>query len=164
MLPRVLKGRSPEDMFRVWVPGCSSGEEVYSVAMCLVEYMWEAGLEIPIQVFGTDLSESALQKARAGMYPESIAADMSSEQLRRFFVRIDGSYRITRAVRDVCVFARQNVTKDPPFLEAGPDYLSQSFDISRPGAAEQGHATFPLRAEAERVSCSGNFREYRQRG
>ena len=83
--------------------------------MCLVEYMWEARLEIPIQVFGTDLSESALQKARAGMYPESIAADMSSEQLRRFFVRTDGSYQITRAVRDVCVFARQNVTKDPPF-------------------------------------------------
>ena len=115
LLPALLKGRSPEDTLRVWVPGCSSGEEVYSVAMCLLEPIWEARIEVPVQVFGTDLSEAALQKARAGLYPESIAADVSAEQLRRFFVRSDGSYQIARPVRDVCIFARQNVTKDPPF-------------------------------------------------
>ncbi len=115
LLPTLFKGRSPEDPFRVWVPGCSAGEEAYSMAITLLEYMRDARIEIPIQVFGTDLSDAALQKARLGVYPDSIAADVSPDRLRRFFVRVEGSYQIARFVRDVCVFARQNVTRDPPF-------------------------------------------------
>ena len=115
LLPLMFKSRFLDEPFRVWVPGCSTGEEAYSVAMCVLEYTREARIETPVQIFGTDLSESALQKARAGTYPESISADISPERLRRFFVRSDGGYQIARAVRDVCVFARQNVTKDPPF-------------------------------------------------
>jgi two-component system CheB/CheR fusion protein len=115
VLPGLFKGRAPEDAIRVWVPGCATGEEAYSIAVCLLEYMHVAGAELPIQIFGTDLSEPALEKARAGLYPESIAADVSTERLRRFFVRVNSSYQITRSVRDVCIFARQNVTKDPPF-------------------------------------------------
>lgn len=115
LLPAMLKGRAPDDPFRVWVPGCSTGEEAYSVAMCVLEYTREANMEVPVQIFGTDLSEAALQKARAGLYPDSISTDVSAERLRRFFIRADGGYQIARFVRDVCVFARQNVTKDPPF-------------------------------------------------
>ncbi|MCC6858426.1 MAG: PAS domain-containing protein [Bryobacterales bacterium] len=115
VLPALLKNRSPEDAVRIWVPGCSTGEEVYSIAICLLEQMREASIEVPVQVFGTDLSEAALEKARAGVYPESIAADVSPERLRRFFVRVNGLYQIARSVRDMCIFALQNVTKDPPF-------------------------------------------------
>jgi len=115
VLPGILKGRSHEDPVRIWVPGCSTGEEAYSVAICALEYMRQSGTEIAVQVFGTDLSDSALDQARAGVYPQSIEADVSPERLRRFFVATNGKYQITRSVRDICIFARQNVTKDPPF-------------------------------------------------
>ena len=115
VLPGLFKDRSPADPVRVWVPGCATGEEVYSIAICLFEYMREANLECQVQIFGTDLSDSALEQARAGVYPETIAADVSQSRLRRFFVRVNSSYQIARSVRDACIFARQNVTKDPPF-------------------------------------------------
>lgn len=115
VFPQLLRDRPPEDSVRVWVPGCSTGEEAYSAAICLLEYMRENDLEAGVQVFGTDLSETVLEKARAGIYPESIAVDVSPERLRRFFVKVNGSYQISRAVRDMCIFARQNLTKDPPF-------------------------------------------------
>jgi len=115
VFPAIFRDRSPENPVRVWVPGCSTGEEAYSVAICLLEYMRDAALEIPIQIFGTDLSEPALERARAGVYPDSIAADVSVDRLRRFFLKLDGQYQVSRAVRDICVFAQQNLTKDPPF-------------------------------------------------
>ena len=115
VLPAIFKNRKPEETVRVWVPGCATGEEAYSVAICLLEYIGEARLNVPVQVFGTDLSDSALETARAGVYTESIVADVSAERLRRFFVRVNGTYQVARAVRETCVFARQNVTKDPPF-------------------------------------------------
>ena len=100
---------------RVWVPGCASGEEAYSLAMALLEFQDAAADGPPIQIFGTDLSEVAIAKARAGIYPEAIKANVSPDRLRRFFVDERGGYRITKAVRDLCVFSRQNVTRDPPF-------------------------------------------------
>ena len=115
VLPAVYRGRSAESPVRVWVAGCSTGEEVYSLAICLLEYMREADVEIPIQIFCTDLSEPALERARAGIYPESISADVSPERLRRFFTRVDEQYQISRPVRDMCIFAPQNLTQDPPF-------------------------------------------------
>jgi two-component system CheB/CheR fusion protein len=115
VFPAIFKDRTANDPVRVWVPGCATGEEVYTVGICLFEYMRETGTETQIQIFGTDLSETALEKARSGVYPETIAADVSAERLRRFFVRVNSSYQIARSVRDACIFARQNVTKDPPF-------------------------------------------------
>jgi two-component system CheB/CheR fusion protein len=115
VFPPIFKDRAPEDTVRVWVPGCATGEEAYSVAISLLEYMRENDLDHAIQVFGTDLSETALEKARAGVYPESISADVSAERLRRFFLKVNGSYQISRSIRDMCIFARQNLTKDPPF-------------------------------------------------
>ncbi len=115
VFPVIFQDRPPEQPVRVWVPGCATGEEAYSIAICLIEYMRQMGKEWPLQIFGTDLSDSALEKARAGLYPEDIAADVSTDRLRRFFARVNSSYQIARSVRDKCIFARQNVTKDPPF-------------------------------------------------
>ena len=115
ILPVIFRERSAESPVRAWVAGCSTGEEVYSLAICLLEYMRETDIEIPVQIFGTDLSEPALERARAGIYPESISADVTPERLRRFFTRVDGQYQISRPVRDMCIFAQQNLTKDPPF-------------------------------------------------
>ncbi len=100
---------------RIWVPGCSTGEETYSHAMALVEFLGEERNDVSIQIFGTDLSESAIQRARAGLYKETIEADISPIRLRRFFHRIDSGYQISKSIRDLCIFSTQNVFSDPPF-------------------------------------------------
>ncbi|HYE36139.1 chemotaxis protein CheB [Methylocaldum sp.] len=115
VFPRLLESRPPQAPLRIWVPGCASGEEVYSIAICLLEYLGERLTRTPIQIFGTDLSEAAIETARAGLYPENIARHVSDERLRRFFIKVDGHYQITRTIRDLCVFARQDVAHDPPF-------------------------------------------------
>lgn len=115
ILPRLVKGRGPEDAVRVWVPGCSSGEEVYSITIALVEFLSEKGMHNPIQVFGTDINLKALDRARQGFYPAGIAAEVSAERLHRFFAKSDSGYRINKTIRELCVFARQNVAVDPPF-------------------------------------------------
>jgi two-component system CheB/CheR fusion protein len=100
---------------RIWCAGCAGGEEAYSLAIALLEFLGDAAGDIPIQIFGTDLSEASIAKARAGLYPATIAADVSPERLRRFFVTDPGGYRIAKPVRDLCIFSRQNVLRDPPF-------------------------------------------------
>jgi two-component system, chemotaxis family, CheB/CheR fusion protein len=115
VLPRLLKQRSPGKAVRVWVPGCATGEEVYSIVICLLECAGEANSPFVFQVFATDLSESNLQKARSGTYPATIAQDVSPERLRRSFTRVDGGYQVNKAIRDMCVFARHDLTRDPPF-------------------------------------------------
>ena len=113
--PKILVERPASDPVRVWVPGCSSGEETYSHAISLVEMLSDLRLEVPIQIFGTDLSEAAIQRARTGFYKENIASDVSEVRLRRFFHKAPGGYQISKSIRDMCVFARQNVFSDPPF-------------------------------------------------
>ncbi|MFL6443403.1 MAG: chemotaxis protein CheB [Candidatus Sulfotelmatobacter sp.] len=113
--PKILADRSSSDPVRVWVPGCSTGEETYSHAISLVEMLSEMRIEIPVQIFGTDLSENAIQRARIGIYKDSIAREISEVRLRRFFHRVTGGYQISKSIRDMCVFARQNVFNDPPF-------------------------------------------------
>lgn len=115
ILPRIFAERTPEQQVRIWVPGCSSGEEVYSLAICLLEFVSGQQEEPAIQIFGTDASMAAIEKARIGIYPDSIIADVSPERLRRFFTRVDKGYQITKRLRDVCIFARQNLCNDPPF-------------------------------------------------
>ena len=116
VFPAIVNGRPDGPPVRVWVPGCSTGQEAYSIAMALLEFLDSAKTKRPIQIFATDLGDpSFLDKARAGLYPESIEAEVSPERLRRFFVKEERHYRIQKNVRDLCVFARQNVTVDPPF-------------------------------------------------
>lgn len=116
VFPAILANRQgSNDPVRVWVPGCATGEEPYSIAIALLEALGENASGVPIQIFATDVSEVAIEHARSGVYPENISADVSPERLRRFFMRVDGSYRISKSVRDLCVFARQDLTRDPPF-------------------------------------------------
>ncbi|MBZ5583928.1 MAG: PAS domain-containing protein [Acidobacteriia bacterium] len=114
ILPRLLDNRPADQQLRIWIPGCSTGEEAYSIAICLLEYVG-SGPEPPIQVFGTDASDRMVQAARIGLYPESVAADIAPERLRRFFITTDKGFQITKRVRDLCIFARQNLCNDPPF-------------------------------------------------
>jgi two-component system CheB/CheR fusion protein len=112
VLPQIT---ADNESIRMWVPGCSTGEEAYSLAMVLLETLGDRAGSTAVQIFATDLSERSIEVARAGVYPESIAADVSPERLNRFFTRLDGKYRIHRAVRDAIVFARQDLARDPPF-------------------------------------------------
>ncbi len=115
VLPRLLRNRSPDAPVRVWVPGCSTGEEVYSLAICLLESLDAVGSGPSIQIFGTDVRDGAVEKARSGIYLENIAAEVSPERLARFFVKTDGHLQVSKAVRDLCVFARHDLIRDPPF-------------------------------------------------
>jgi two-component system CheB/CheR fusion protein len=115
VFPELSANRSPKDPIRVWVPGCSTGEEVYSLAITLVEYLGERLVPGSVQLFGTDVSETAVEYARAGVYLDSAVKDVAESRVKRFFVEEKGRYRIAKSIRDLCIFARQDVTKDPPF-------------------------------------------------
>jgi two-component system CheB/CheR fusion protein len=115
VLPRLLQNRDSGQQLRLWVAGCSTGEEVYSLAICLLEVLKGDGPEPPIQIFGTDASEQSIQKARAGLYSHAIANDVSPERLRRFFTKTEKGFQVSKRVRDLCIFARQNLCNDPPF-------------------------------------------------
>ena len=115
IFPKLLEERVAEQPIRVWVCGCATGEEAYSLAIALVEFLQKRQSDLRVQIFATDVSETAIEHARAGVYSSSIAADVGPERLRRFFTRSDGNYRVSKLIRDMCVFARQDLTKDPPF-------------------------------------------------
>jgi len=110
-IPELVARCEPNTPLRVWVPGCATGEEVYSLAIAFLEV---AG-ECPVQIFGTDISNTAIERARAGIYPDNAVTEVSTERLHTFFTRVDGGVRVAQTVRDCCVFARQDLTKDPPF-------------------------------------------------
>ncbi|GAA3930366.1 chemotaxis protein CheB [Hymenobacter algoricola] len=116
LLP-VLRQKPADSPIRVWAPGCSTGEEAYSLAMLLLECLdgVDPGCHLTIQLFATDISPEGVEFARAGLYPENIAADVSPERLARFFVKTDGGYQICKQVRDAVVFALHNLTRDAPF-------------------------------------------------
>ncbi|MEJ1963741.1 MAG: chemotaxis protein CheB [Gammaproteobacteria bacterium] len=115
VFPRLCEGRGTKDPIRIWVPGCATGEEVYSIAIALVEHLGDRLASVGVQIFGTDVSETSIELARAGVFPATIQQDVSSERLSRFFVKQDGTYVIAKSIRDLCIFARQDVTRDPPF-------------------------------------------------
>ena len=114
VFPKLLQQRGDEPL-RVWVLGCSTGQEAYSIAMAFVEAAEKAPRMRKLQVFATDLNEALLDKARHGLYAKSLAQDLSPERLRRFFVEEEGGYRVSKPLREMVVFARQNVISDPPF-------------------------------------------------
>ncbi|MBK1732396.1 chemotaxis protein CheB [Thiococcus pfennigii] len=117
VIPRLFAGKPADAPVRVWVPGCSSGEEAYSIAILLQEHQDTLRQPFRVQVFATDIDAGAIARARAGVYPASIAADVSPERLTRFF-SLDpeaGVYRIQKAIRDLLVFSEQDLIRDPPF-------------------------------------------------
>ena len=122
VFPRIIRDKSARDPIRIWVPACSTGQEVYSIAMLLIESLGDMAPSMTIQIFATDLSESAVAKARMGSYTKVEVIDVSARRLQRFFTKTGDHYRINRLVRDLCVFAPHNVLKDPPFSRL--DFIS----------------------------------------
>jgi two-component system CheB/CheR fusion protein len=118
VLPELCRARPPGGVLRAWVAGCSTGEEAYSLAMVLAEASGRfAANNLSFQVFATDLDRDAIDRARQGVYPTNIAADVSPERLRRFFVQEEHGYRVRKEIREAVVFAPQNLTMDPPFTK-----------------------------------------------
>ncbi|MFW5689102.1 MAG: CheR family methyltransferase, partial [Spirochaetota bacterium] len=113
-LPKLLKDREPKDL-RVWVPGCSTGEEAYSLAMIFHEYCAEHGLAPEIAIFATDIAEEAIARARRGVYPDSIAADVGTERVNEHFERQGDTLQIRKHIRNMLIFSEQDITGDPPF-------------------------------------------------
>src|SRR4051812_17267011 len=115
VLPRILEQKTGGASLRAWVAGCSTGEEVYSLAISLLESEALRQHPMPIQIFGSDVSERAVEHARAGLYSDTALRDVSDEIRRKYFVRLERGYRITKQVRDLCVFVRHDLARDPPF-------------------------------------------------
>ncbi len=115
VIPALFKQMKDDDTFRAWIPGCSTGEEVYSLAIVLRELLDNTPKRINLQLFGTDIDKFAVEKAREGVYPESITADVSEERVNRFFSKEGNFLRIRKEIRDCVVFSEQDLIKDPPF-------------------------------------------------
>lgn len=113
--PAILGKKKTEDPIRIWCAGCSTGEEAYSLAMVFLECCKSGSGKPPIQIFATDISEAAIQKARAAIYPTNIEAHVSPNRLKRFFLKNDAGYQVNKEVRELCVFTKHDVTMDPPF-------------------------------------------------
>ncbi|MCH6232868.1 CheR family methyltransferase [Cognataquiflexum rubidum] len=122
ILPNLLKSKKGESSFRVWVPACSSGEEALSIAIMILEIQENTGTHIPFQMFATDLSEKAIQKARSGVYSKEELDSVSPQRLQRFFTKTGSNYRISKTIRDICIYAPHNVLRDPPFSRI--DFIS----------------------------------------
>ena len=117
VFPVICENKSPDTLIRIWVAGCSTGEEAYSIAMSLLEFFDDQPVKHQIQIFATDISEIVIDKARIGCYEQNLLTGVSPERLSRFFTPTStkGSYQINKFVRELCIFARQNLTSDPPF-------------------------------------------------
>lgn len=118
-IPQILINRAKEGILRVWVPGCSTGEEAYSIAIIIKECldMIKKMGDFKVQIFATDIDKDAIDKARQGIYPTNIAADISVKRLQRFFIRKDSGYQIKKDIREMVIFAPQSVIMDPPFTK-----------------------------------------------
>lgn len=117
ILPDLLMSRPQGYSLRVWVPGCATGEEVYSLCIVLREVMESLNRDLKMQIFGTDIDEDSIAYARAGFYPNNIAIDVSPERLKKFFVKDENGFRVKKEIRENVVFAVQNVIKDAPFTK-----------------------------------------------
>ena len=115
IFPALMKGRRSDDTLRIWIPACASGEETYSTAICLFEFLKGKSINTPIQIFATDLNDKAIEKARTGIYSKGSLENISPKRLKDFFTKHEGNYQIIKAIRDVCIFAPHNLLKDPPF-------------------------------------------------
>ena len=115
IVPRILKSKTAGEPIRIWVAGCSTGEEVYSIAISLLHRLGEKAFGTQIQIFGTDVSEKSIEKARHGVYSQAELKHVSKDRLRRYFTASNGDFQINESIRELCVFARHDLTRDAPF-------------------------------------------------
>jgi two-component system, chemotaxis family, CheB/CheR fusion protein len=114
VFPALIDGRSADQELRVWVPGCATGEEAYSLAIALIDFLGP-GVRPPVKIFATDVNQRAIDRARPGIYGESIAGTMPPNYLERYFSQVDKGYQVAKGVRERCIFATHDLTRDPPF-------------------------------------------------
>jgi two-component system, chemotaxis family, CheB/CheR fusion protein len=118
ILPPLIRSKNEDDNIRIWVPGCSTGEEAYSIAIIFRELLEEIGnLKMKVQIFATDIDDESINKARAGVYPASILKYVSEERLEKFFTKKGNNYNVKKEIREMIVFATHSVIKDPPFTK-----------------------------------------------
>jgi two-component system, chemotaxis family, CheB/CheR fusion protein len=122
IFPQMFLDKPADYCFRIWVPAASSGEEAYSIAICLREYMDEIKQDFKIQIYSTDISLDSIDTARSGIYPENIKIDVSPDRLKKFFIKDGSIYRVKKEIREMITFAIQNVINDPPFIKM--DFIS----------------------------------------
>jgi len=115
VFPVITRRRQAKETIRIWVPGCATGEEAYSILIALLEFQHDSGTTFPVQIFASDINDAALEKARSGRYPAGLADDVSAERLNAFFIKIDGGYQVAKNLRERCLFSRHNLLDDPPF-------------------------------------------------
>jgi two-component system CheB/CheR fusion protein len=115
IFPMLIEQKDGNEPLRIWIAGCATGEEAYSMAMCLQEYLGDKAAAMKIQIFATDISERAIAKARSGIYRPSELQGLSELRTQQFFTKLDGSYQVNKIIRDMCVFAHHNLLKDSPF-------------------------------------------------
>jgi two-component system CheB/CheR fusion protein len=166
VFPAIVKNRSKDQPIRVWVAGCASGEESYSIAIALTEFLDGRLGNIPVQIFATDISEEAIEQARAGLYPPNIAADVSPARLRRFFLKLDNGYQVNKVIRERCVFACHNLIADPPLSQIDliscrnvliyfrPEYQRRAIDAFYYAVRPTG---FLILGRSESVGAFGNL-------
>lgn len=115
VFPKLVKSKPADKPLRIWIAGCSTGEEAYSMGMCLHEFLSDELLATKIQLFATDISEKSITKARSGVYSKREMEGVSDKRVQQFFNKLNGNYQVKKAIRDMCVFANHNFLKDPPF-------------------------------------------------
>ena len=117
IFPLLIKEREETNPLRIWIAGCSTGEEPYSIAISLHEYLGEKAANYKIQIFATDISEKSIANARSGIYTRKDVFSLSADRLQKYFTKVNGAYQVNRFIRDMCVFACHNFLKDPPFAK-----------------------------------------------
>ncbi len=161
VIPDLFHNKGADASVRVWVPGCASGEEAYAIAILLREHMARFEVSAPVQIFATDIDESALDIARQGRYGEGIAEHISVERLARFFTKAGHSYQVAKAIRDLCIFSTHNLISDLALCAAGPDRLPQPADLPRRRCAAQARTPAALCAGLTGLSVPRLLREHR---
>ncbi|MBO9201873.1 MULTISPECIES: CheR family methyltransferase [Niastella] len=117
VFPNILNDKDDANPLRIWVAGCSTGEEPYSIAINLSEYLGDKVVDYKIQIFATDISERSISKARTGVYSKKEMGGLSAQQVEKYFTKVNGGYHVNKSIRDMCVFACHNFLKDPPFAK-----------------------------------------------
>ena len=156
VIPELMRGHAQAQPLRIWVAGCSTGEETYSIAMLFLEAVAKTGRHIKLQIFASDVDAEAVDVARQGLYPESIAADVSRARLKRFFTKDDHSYRVLPALREIIVFAVQDILADPPFSRLDLISCRNLLIYLRPEAQEKALLLFHFALREGGVLCLGN--------
>lgn len=157
VFPQLFNNQPSDYTIRVWVPGCSSGEEAYSIAIILQEYISEQDKRFKVQIFGTDIDNDAIETARAGYYPQSITADVSVERLRQFFMQESNGYRIKKDVREIVGLRTPEYYQRPTVYQARSDLLQKPPDLSECRIPKEVIACFPLQPEDRWDSFPGIF-------